>query len=100
MPRNTVESVILHGRHMRDYTQTQVKRNQKLAFFRRVLPLKLQMSFDDPFVQGTIPDFLTGIEMRDAVNLPHYFYQRIVEILRLQFPEPEKEELSHRNRWS
>ena len=95
MPRNTVESVILHGRHMHDYTQTQVKRNQKLAFFRRVLPLKLQMSFDDPFVQGAIPDFLIGIAKMDAVNLPYYFYQRIVEILRLQFPEPEKEELSH-----
>jgi len=80
---------------MHDYTQTQVKRNQKLAFFRRVLPLKLQMVFDDPFVQGAIPDFLIGIAKMDAVNLPYYFYQRIVEILLLQFPEPEKEELSH-----
>lgn len=93
LPRNTSESVILHGMH--DYTQTQFKRNQKLAFFRRVLPLKLQMSFDDPFVQGAIPDFLIAIATMDAVNLPYYFYQRIVEILRLQFPEPEKEELSH-----
>lgn len=80
---------------MHDYTQTQVKRNQKLAFFRRVLPLKLQMAFDDPFVQVAIPDFLIEIAEMDAVNLPYYFYQRIVEILGSQFPEPEKEELSH-----
>lgn len=95
LPRNAVESVILHGTYRHDYTQTQAERNQKLAICRRILPLKLQMAFDDPFVQGAIPDFLIEIAEMDAVNLPYYFYQRIIEILRLQFPEPEKEELSH-----
>ncbi|CAC5379716.1 unnamed protein product [Mytilus coruscus] len=83
VPRNTMESIILHGRG--SSIQTQHDKNIALREYQRILPFRMLQMFDDPFVRDSIPKYLVQLAKLCAFEAVQLFYQSIVDKLKTEF---------------
>ncbi|XP_071152986.1 uncharacterized protein [Mytilus edulis] len=78
-PRNSMESVILHGTG--SSFQTQHDKNKALREYQRILSFRMLQMFDDPFVRDSIPDYLVQLAKLGAFEAVQLFYQSIIQKL-------------------
>ncbi|VDI82055.1 Hypothetical predicted protein [Mytilus galloprovincialis] len=83
VPRNTMESVILHGTG--STFQTQHNKNIALREYQRVLSFRMLQMFDDPFVRDSIPEYLVQLAKLGAFEAVQLFYQSIIDKLKTEF---------------
>ncbi|XP_063420481.1 uncharacterized protein LOC134705691 [Mytilus trossulus] len=82
-PRNTMESVILHGTG--SSFQTQHDKNKALREYQRMLSSRMLQMFDDPFVRDSIPEYLVQLAKLGAFEAVQLFYQSIIDKLETEF---------------
>ncbi|CAC5423655.1 unnamed protein product [Mytilus coruscus] len=82
-PRNTMESVILHGTG--GSFQTQHNKNIAMREYQRILSFRMVQMLEDSFVRDSIPEYLVQLAKLGAFEAVQLFYQSIIHKLETEF---------------